>query len=84
MFAIEWTMFVGRFRLVARETSATIGDRIAIDVLEEWPAAIRDSAIQYAQVTALAEGGAGGPIGMGRQNRNAPELRRRRFGGGLT
>ena len=53
---IQWTVLPRRFRLVARETSATIGDRIAIDVLEEWPAAIRDSAIQYAQVTALAEG----------------------------
>ena len=73
MMAVDWTMLAGAFCLIAAGAAAAIDGRITVDLLEQWIPAIRNAAFDDAQGAALADGGAGLPIGMDLQRADAAE-----------
>src|SRR4051812_36594635 len=76
-------MLPRRFCFLPGRAPAAVGDGIAIDFLQEGSPAIGDAAVQDAHVTSLADGGAGWPVAVGGENRELPQPRRRRLGGGF-
>ena len=74
---IDRAMLAGVFGLGVCRAAATVGDGVAIDVLQEGPAAVRRSALHDAQGASLADGGPGGPVDCTRQSAGSTQLRAR-------
>ncbi len=76
---VNRTMFIRGFGLIVRGTAASFGDGIAIDLLEEWRAAVRYAAIYHAHRAGFADARSLSPVGRGRGQTHLPKTRRSRL-----
>lgn len=70
---IDRTMLAGAFGFISAGAAAAVHRGVAVDLLDQGISAIGDAAPDHAQGAALADGGAGFPIGMDRQCADAAE-----------
>jgi len=73
MAVVNRAMLAGTFCLIAAGAAAAVHGGVAVDLLEQWVAAIGNAATDDAKRAAFADGGADLPIGMDRQGADAAE-----------
>ena len=73
MAVVDRAMLAGAFGLIAAGATAAIHGRIAVDLLQQGVAAIRDPATDDAKRAALADRGSVLPLGMHRHRPDAAE-----------
>ena len=79
MMSINRAMLMRAFGFVAGGAAAAFGGGVAVDLLQKGVPAIRHAALNHAQRTAFADGGAGFPVGVRFDGADVPEPRGGKF-----